>query len=64
MSSGWRQATGLRYKLRSGALRPLSEVGPPTRFTIAREAEPREADEHQRPGRWFWSSDDEREVLD
>jgi hypothetical protein len=44
-------------------LRPLSEVGPPTRFTIAREAEPREADEHHRPGRWFWSSDDEREVL-
>jgi hypothetical protein len=29
---------------------PLSEVGPPARFTIAREAKAREADEHHRPG--------------
>src|ERR1700691_5800478 len=49
MTSGWRQATGLRYKLQSRRLRPLSEVGPPARFTIAREAEPREAEQHHRP---------------
>src|SRR5271156_907776 len=38
---------------------PLIEVGPPARFTIAREAKAREADEHHRPGRRFRSSDDE-----